>query len=114
MRFTHSIFIVVGLSLFTLNAFAQSSLEGFSTGRYEIRSSKKSRTPASEEVTTTTSVSAPATVVTVVEKSVENSGLPKRSTKLIYPFFLPIFLRGFSCLFVAKLLRLLPALRASW
>jgi hypothetical protein len=74
MRFKHSIFIVVGLSSFALNGVAQSSLEGFSTGRYEIRSGKKSRTPASEEVTTTTSVVAPATAVTVVEKSVE--GVP--------------------------------------
>lgn len=71
MRFMHSIFILVGLSSFTLNAVAQSSLEGFATGRYEMRSGKKARTPASEEVTTTTSVSAPAVAVTVVEKSVE-------------------------------------------
>jgi hypothetical protein len=75
MRFTHSIFILVGLSSFAVNTMAQSSLEGFSTGRYEIRSSKKSRKPASEESTVDKSVEAapavatPAPVVTHSKKS---------------------------------------------
>lgn len=70
MRFMHSLFIIVGLGSFALEAAAQSSLEGFSTGRYEIRSGKKSRTPASEETTTTSTVVATPGAV-VVEKSVE-------------------------------------------
>lgn len=81
MRFMHSIFILVGLSSFTLNAVAQSSLEGFATGRYEKRSSKTSRTPASEEASTTTSVSVPAVAVTVVEKSVEAAAEPVKAPR---------------------------------
>ncbi len=51
MIFCKRTFIFVGLSLATLHGQAQSSLEGFSSGRYEIRksgSATKSRVPASE------------------------------------------------------------------
>lgn len=61
-----------------MDAIAQSSLEGFSTGRYEIRSSAKSRKPASEEVTAaTTSASATAAAAVTVEKSVEAAPTPR-------------------------------------
>lgn len=81
MKFMHSLFIIVGLSSFALEAVAQSSLEGFSTGRYEIRSGKKSRKPASEETTTstTTVVNTPGAVV--VEKSVEVAPAPAKEVR---------------------------------
>jgi hypothetical protein len=74
-----ALFILVGFSSFAVDAIAQSSLEGFSTGRYEIRSGKKPRRPAAEESTTAT------TSTVTVEKSVEATSATELPAKKSAP-----------------------------
>lgn len=60
MKMSQFNFIVVGFLGLSLAANAQTSLEGFSSGRYEVRkSSKKARQPASEANHATTSSTVP-------------------------------------------------------
>ena len=81
MKFSQRLSIFLGLSFFVSQGIAQSSLEGFSTGRYEVRHSSgakaKGRKPSSDESVEVKTVSAEEMNKAVEDvKPVE---LPKRT-----------------------------------
>ncbi|MFS4459016.1 hypothetical protein [Bdellovibrio sp. HCB2-146] len=91
MKFSQRLSIFLGLSFFVSHGFAQSSLEGFSTGRYEVRQSSnakaKGRKPSSDESIEVKTVSAEE-----MNKAVEDvkpAELPKRTKKSAEPVEAP-------------------------